>query len=105
MTEEDIDPTLLKIFNQIKQFQQMLIFRAFEGGLRDYMRFLLGFAYRNPEIRESAIVNTIRKQDYILLTDVDQSAVGNAEDEVRNDLELIPRFATPMVSLTMILIE
>ena len=105
MTEEDIDPTLLKIFNQIKQFQQMLIFRAFEGGLRDYMRFLLGFAYRNPEIRESAIVNTIRKQDYILLTGVDQSAVGDAEDEVRNDLELIPRFATPMVSLTMILIE
>ena len=29
MTEEDIDPMLLKIFNQIKQFQQKLIFEAF----------------------------------------------------------------------------
>ena len=97
MTEDDIDPMLLKIFNQIKQFQQMLIFKAFENGLRDYMRFLLGFAYRNPEIRNSAIINTITKQDCILLTTSDQNSVDNDENEILNDLELIPRFSSPMI--------
>ena len=48
----------------------MLIFKAFEDGLRDFMRFLIGFAYRNEEIKKSAIINTIRKTDCIILTKV-----------------------------------
>lgn len=56
-----------------------MIFRAFEQGLKDYLRFLLGFAYRNEEIRESKVIHTIRYQRYINLIDID-----------KNDIEGIP---------------
>lgn len=59
MTEDDLDPTIYKVFNQIKQFQQNLIYRAFEQGLKDYLRFLLGFAMRNEDINNSDILHTI----------------------------------------------
>ena len=36
-----------------------MIYRAFETGLKDYLRFLIGFAYRSEEIRNSKIMNTI----------------------------------------------
>ena len=82
----------------------MLIFKAFEDGLRDFMRFLIGFAYRNEEIKKSAIINTIRKTDCIILTKVgDQESQSNSD--IPNDLELCPRFSTSMIKVTMILTE
>ena len=83
----------------------MLIFKAFENGLRDYMRFLIGFAYRNSNVKKSAIMNTISRQDSILLTRFGQDTAEVEEGEVLNDLELIPRFSTPMIRITMLLIE
>ena len=94
----------MKIFNQIKQFQQMLIFKAFEDGLRDYMKFLIGFAYRNEEIKKSAVINTIRKTDCIILSKIGDSE-NNRNSSVPNDLELCPRFSTAMIKVTMILTE
>ena len=82
----------------------MLIFKAFEDGLRDFMRFLIGFAYRNEEIKKSAIINTIRKTDCIVLTKVgDQES--QSKSDIPNDLELCPRFSTSMIKVTMILTE
>jgi hypothetical protein len=67
MEEDQLDANIGKVFNQIKQFQQNLIFTTFENGLRDYICFLIGFAYRNDDIRNSRIMNTIRRQKDITL--------------------------------------
>jgi hypothetical protein len=69
MTEADLDPMIYKIFNQIKQFQQNMIYNAFENGLKEYLVFLLGFAYRSEECRDSAVVHTIARQRFINLVD------------------------------------
>ena len=50
-------------------------------------------------------MNTISKQDDILLTRFGQDNAEVEEGEVLNDLELIPRFSTPMINVTMLLIE
>ena len=64
----EIDPVLLRIFYQIKQYQQTIMHSTLVHGIRDYMRFLLGFALRNEEIKESTIVNTVRHTFTIRLT-------------------------------------
>ena len=56
-----MDPQIFKIFNQIKQFQQNIIYTGFETGLKDYLRFLIGFAIRNDEIKNSDIMYTIAR--------------------------------------------
>ena len=82
----------------------MLIFKAFEDGLRDFLKFLIGFAYRNEDIKKSAIINTIRKTDCIILTKMGDER-EQANSEMPNDLELCPRFSTSMIKVTMILTE
>lgn len=104
MTEDDLDPTIYKIFNQIKQFQQNMIFRAFETGLKDYLRFLLGFAYRSEDIRGSEIINTIRhQQDINLVSETSCIVEGIPEGEETNDLEMVPRQWGPMIRLHFVL--
>ena len=107
MTEDDLDPMIYKIFNQIKQFQQNMIYRAFETGLKDYLRFLIGFAYRNEEIRASKIMNTIAVQRDINLIDEHKNEVEEAlaDDEIANDLTLIPRQWGPMIKLEFVLTD
>ena len=46
-----------------------MIYKAFETGLKDYVCFLLGFATRSEEIRESAIINSIARQRFINLVE------------------------------------
>lgn len=106
MTEDDLDPMIQKIFNQIKQFQQMMIYRAFETGLKDYLRFLLGFAYRSDEVRNSEIVHTIERQKFINLTDANKNDVRDVPPgAITNDLTLIPRQWGPMIRLELVLEE
>jgi hypothetical protein len=71
---------------------------VFERGLRDYLRFLLGFAIRNSEIKTSKIVNTIRKSDKFRLVSKDPNYVP-ADGEDYNDLDLIPLQLKPMANL------
>ena len=82
----------------------MLIFKAFEDGLRDFLKFLIGFAYRNEDIKKSPIINTIRKTDDIILTKMGDER-EQANSAMPNDLELCPRFSTSMIKVTMILTE
>ena len=74
-TEEQIDPRLAKVLAQIKQYQATMLYTVFEKGLRSYMRFLLGFAMRNPDIRASKIVQTIRKTQEMRLINDDPNFV------------------------------
>ena len=92
MTEDDLDPTIFKNFNLIKQLQQNMIYKAFLDGLKDYLRFLLGFAYRNEDIRNSKIIHTIERQRVINLVDEKKNDIPDvAEGEITNDLEKVPR--------------
>lgn len=92
MTEDDLDPTIFKNFNLIKQLQQNMIYKAFLDGLKDYLRFLLGFAYRNEDIRNSKIIHTIERQRQINLVDEKKNDIPDVpEGEITNDLEKVPR--------------
>ena len=83
-----------------------MIYRAFEQGLKDYLRFLLGFAMRNEEINNSDILHTIAHQRDINLVDVNKSEVREVPaGKMTNDLRLIPRQWGPMINLEFVLIE
>jgi hypothetical protein len=92
LTEEQISPALLRLFYQIKGTQTTELVGIFERGMRDFLRFLLGFASRNPEVANSPIVNTIRQATSIRLTrtDPDEVDYDDPENGVVNDLDLIP---------------
>lgn len=49
----------------MKSFQTTILYEVFEKGLKSYLRFLLGFANRTPQLKESQIMNTIRNSDAI----------------------------------------
>ena len=70
------------------------------------MRFLIGFAYRNEDIRNSDIIYTIRHQRDINIVDERKNDIeGVAEGEETNDLTLIPRQWGPMIKLQFVLQE
>ena len=50
---------------------------------------MIGFAIRDPEIRASKIVTTIRKSDKFRLVSEDPNFVPNAGEDY-NDVDLIP---------------
>jgi hypothetical protein len=80
---------------------------AFENGLKEYLRFLLGFAYRAEECRESAVIHTIERQRFINLVDEGKNTVEETipEGEITNDLMLVPRHTAPLINLEFVLIE
>lgn len=88
-TENQIDPHLLRIFYQIKSYQGTILYEVFEMGLRSYMRFLLGFAMRDDDIKQSKIIAQIREADQLRLIKDDPNFVTPPDADV-NDLELIP---------------
>lgn len=59
---------MLRLFYQLKLYMQTVIFEHFESGLRDYMRFLLGFILRDPEMREARIVVDIQFNPWLRLS-------------------------------------
>ena len=59
---------------------------------------MIGFAIRNPEIRKSKIVVTIRKSDKFRLVSEDPNYVP-AVGEDYNDVDLIPLQLRPMANL------
>lgn len=97
-TEDQIDPSLVKILAQIKQYQATMLYTVFEKGLRQYMRFLLGFAMRNGDIRQSKIIATIRSADQMRLINDDPNFVQPPDTDV-NDLDLIPLQLKPFIKL------
>jgi hypothetical protein len=92
LTEEQISPALLRLFYQIKGTQTTELVGIFERGMRDFLRFLLGFANRNPDVSNSAIVNTIRMATSVRLSRADPNEVDydDPEGNIVNDLDLIP---------------
>ena len=82
-----------------------MIVQGFMNGLKDYLRFLLGFAYRSEEIRNSDIIHTIARQRYINLISETKNDIQDTEGEITNDLTLIPRQWGPMIRLEFVLEE
>jgi hypothetical protein len=74
----------------------------FERGLRDYIRFLIGFGIRNEDIRNSAIMRHFATTTDIKLISDDPNTNEEEGSEV-NDLNLIPRHSAPMINLKAIL--
>jgi len=93
MTEDMIAPELLRLFYQIKQYQQTQIVQMFEQGMRDLLRFIIGFANRNLDVRNSTIMNTLKHTTSIRLTRTDPREVdfdGTGDEKFANDLDRIP---------------
>lgn len=59
----------------MKSYQTTILYEVFEKGLKNYLRFLLGFANRTIQLKESQIMNTIRKSDAIRLNQDDPNEV------------------------------
>ena len=68
LTEDQIDPVLLRLFYQLKLYMQTIIFDHFENALRDYMRFLLSFILRDLEMKESKIIEDVKYNPWIRLS-------------------------------------
>jgi len=64
-SESQIDSNLLKLFYQMKSFQSNILYEVFVKGLRNYLRFILSFANRTQQLKESVIMNTIRNTSVI----------------------------------------
>lgn len=69
-----------------------MLVEIFEAGLRDLVRFLIGFAQRNDDVRKSTIMNTIRHATSIRLSRTDPREVDydDPENDIVNDLDLVP---------------
>lgn len=72
-----------------------MIYNGFANGLKDYLRFLIGFAIRSDEIKNSDLMYTIARQTFINLVDdhrleVQDEDIDN-ETGISNDLTMIPR--------------
>lgn len=81
-----------------------MLFTLFERGLRDYIRFLIGFAIRNDDIRRSAIFkNFAVTKDIKLISDDPNTNEDDGQET--NDLNLIPRHSAPMISVKAILAD
>ena len=59
---------------------------------------MIGFAIRNPDIRASKIVTTIRKSDKFRLVSEDPNYVPPVGEDY-NDVDLIPLQLRPMANL------
>lgn len=70
------------------------------------MRFLIGFAVRNDDIKNSDIMYTIAHQQFINLVDERKNEVETVEEGVEtNDLNMIPRHFGPMLNVEFVLVE
>ena len=60
--------------------------------MRDLLRFIIGFANRNTDVKNSTIMNTLKHTTAIRLTRDDPREVDydNPEDQCANDLDRIP---------------
>lgn len=66
--------------------------------MRSYLRFLLSFALRDEEIRQSPTIVQIRHAETLRLIAEDPNYVPDP-DEDANDLDLIPLQLEPLVKL------
>ena len=97
MTEDQIDPVLLRLFYQLKLYMQTIIFDHFENALRDYMRFLLSFILRDLEMKESKIIEDVKYNPWIRLSHKESLKMEFKKGEMVNDIDLIPLQTKPMI--------
>jgi hypothetical protein len=78
---------------------QTVIFDHFESALRDYMRFLLSFILRDPDIRETGrkILDDVQTNPMIRLSLKENPKMQFKKGELVNDLDLIPLRNKPMI--------
>ena len=65
------------------------------------VRFLIGFAQRDPDVSKSTIMNTIRHATSIRLSRTDPREVDydDPENDIVNDLDLVPLREDPFCNL------
>ena len=97
LREDQIDPVLLRLFYQLKLYMQTVIFDHFESALRDYMRFLLSFILRDPEMKESKILEDVKYNPWIRLSLKENLKMQFKKGEIVNDIDLIPLQSKPMI--------
>jgi len=97
LTEDQIDPVLLRLFYQLKLYMQTIIFDHFENALRDYMRFLLSFILRDLEMKESKIIEDVKYNPWIRLSLKESLKMEFKKGEMVNDIDLIPLQTKPMI--------
>ena len=66
--EEQIDPCLMRLFYQLRLYMQTIIFQHFELALQDYTTFLLSFSLRDPEMKDSKVVEEIKMTPWVRLS-------------------------------------
>ena len=65
MTEDDIDPSLLRILFQLKLYMQTVVFENFQTALKEYMSFLLAFILRDPDLKSSELIQEMKMDSWI----------------------------------------
>ena len=91
MTMDQVDPSLMRLLYQLKLYMQTVMFEYFQTALRDYMKFLLSFMLRDPEMKDSKIVAEVKHNPWIDLGV--QGKFNSYHDkygQIINDAELIP---------------
>lgn len=97
LQEDQIDPVLLRLFYQLKLYMQTVIFDHFEAALRDYMRFLLSFILRDPEMKDSKIIEDVKYNPWVRLSLRETLKMQFKKGEIVNDIDLIPLQNKPMI--------
>ena len=79
-------------------YMQAVIFDHFETALRDYTKFLLSFILREPAVKDTQVVESIRhNQKANLLIKVNSQSSGPMEGEPINDIDLIRLKSRPFI--------
>jgi hypothetical protein len=101
--EEQIDPCLMRLFYQLRLYMQTIIFQHFETALQDYTTFLLSFSLRDPEMKDSKVVEEIKMTAWVRLSLEHPRPAVVEPGAVINDVELIPLRTGPMIAIAALI--
>lgn len=104
MTEAQVDPSLMRLFYQLKLYMQTVMFEHFQTALKDYMNFLLSFMLREPDMSEAKVIEEIRHNPWV---DLEVRGHFNTYSDKRgvivNNVDLIPRRNKPMIKVAALI--
>lgn len=104
MTVDQIDPALVRLFYQLKAYMQSVIYEHFEAALSDYLKFLLSFVLRDPDMRTTRIVKEIQFSGALDLG-LGSLFSPRKPGEIINDTDLIPLRRCPMIHVAALVAD
>lgn len=99
MEEENVDPSLLRFFAQIRLSMQAVLKDALHSALAHYLEFLLGFYLRDPHSRCSRLHHDIHLTPLFRLPSTVKHSIL-----INNDLELVPLHRQPFLKMAVSLV-